>query len=240
MLDPWVGLAAVALNTSRVRIGTLLTPLPRRRPWKLARETVSVDRLSGGRLILGVGIGDPVQWEFGWFGEITDARVRARQLDEGLEILTGLWRGEPFSYQGEHYHLQEMTFLPTPSQSRIPIWVGGNWPNKPPMRRAARWDGAVPSGRDRPLTPDDWREIKAYIEQHRQNDAPVELVHGGPTSGTDRAAAAAVVAPYAEAGVTWWIEGVDPWRFGQDWEAQWSAHYSELMRERVRNGPPRG
>ncbi len=240
MLDPWVGLAAVALNTSRVRIGTLLTPLPRRRPWKLARETVSVDRLSGGRLILGVGIGDPVQWEFGWFGEITDARVRARQLDEGLEILTGLWRGEPFSYQGEHYHLQEMTFLPTPSQSRIPIWVGGNWPNKPPMRRAARWDGAVPSGRDRPLTPDDWREIKAYIEQHRQNDAPVELVHGGPTSGTDRAAAAAVGAPYAEAGVTWWIEGVDPWRFGQNWEAQWSAHYSELMRERVRNGPPRG
>ena len=133
MVDPCVGLAAVALSTSRIRIGTMLTPLPRRRPWKLARETVSLDRLSNGRLILGVGIGDPVQWDYGFFGEETDARVRAQHLDEGLDIVAGLWSGERFSYQGQHYQLQEMIFLPKPVQPRIPIWVGGNWPNKPPL-----------------------------------------------------------------------------------------------------------
>src|SRR5689334_9455775 len=108
IVDPWVGLAAVAMRTTRIRLGTMLTPLPRRRPWKLARETVALDRLSEGRLILGVGIGDPVQWEFGFFGEPTDAKQRASMLDEGLQVLTGLWSGALFSFSGEHYQLQEM------------------------------------------------------------------------------------------------------------------------------------
>ncbi len=151
--------------------------------------------------------------------------------------MTGLWSGQRFSYQGQHYHLQELIFLPRPIQLRISIWVGGNWPNKPPMRRAAHLDGAFPIGRDGPLTPDDWRAIKAYIQQHRRNDAPLELVHAGLTSGTDRAADATIVGPYTDPGVTWWIEGVEPWRFGQNWEEQWSSHYSERMRERIRSGP---
>jgi alkanesulfonate monooxygenase SsuD/methylene tetrahydromethanopterin reductase-like flavin-dependent oxidoreductase (luciferase family) len=140
--DPWVALTVIALHTSRMRIGTLITPLARRRPWKLARETAALDRVSQGRLILGVGLGDPAQWEYGFFGEETDAKIRAEKLDEALSILTGLWTGEPFGFQGKHFHLRPVQFLPRPlQQPRIPIWVGGFWPHKPPMRRAARWDG---------------------------------------------------------------------------------------------------
>ena len=146
--DTWVALGAVALSTERLRIGTMITPMARRRPWKLACETVSVDQLSNGRLTLGVGLGDPVQWDFGFFDEVTDPKIRGRRLDEGLDVLTGLWSGQPFSYQGEQYNVKEVTFRPTPVQSpRIPIWVGGWWPNKPPLRRAARgMESALPSG----------------------------------------------------------------------------------------------
>lgn len=240
IVDPWVGLTAVALSTSTIRLGTMLTPLPRRRPWKLARETASLDRLSGGRLTLGVGIGDPVQWEFGFFGEQTDAKIRARQLDEGLQILTGLWSGEMFGFSGEHYQLQEMKFRPQPiQQPRVPIWVGGWWPNKPPMRRAARWDGVIPGKLNGVLTPDDWRELTAYIAQYRTNDGPYDNVHTGATSGTDRAKDAETVASYAEAGVNWWIEDISPYRFGLGWEDQWTAETVQQMRERVRQGPPK-
>jgi alkanesulfonate monooxygenase SsuD/methylene tetrahydromethanopterin reductase-like flavin-dependent oxidoreductase (luciferase family) len=133
MIDPWVALAAIAMQTEKLRIGTTVTPLPRRRPWKLARETVSIDRLSNGRLILGVGIGaGELEWDH--LGEETDLRSRGQMLDEGLDILTGLWSGEPFSYSGKHYQIEHAQFLPTPvQQPRIPIWVGGLWGNKAGM-----------------------------------------------------------------------------------------------------------
>lgn len=224
IVDPWVGLAAAAIATTSIRLGTLVTPLPRRRPWKLARETVSIDQLSGGRLILGVGIGDPVQWDYGYFGEPTDAKLRGAMLDEGLAILTGLWSGEAFKFEGEHYRLQEMKFLPRPVQTpRIPIWVGGWWPNKPPMRRAARWDGAIPGRLSAPLTPDDWRDIQAYIQLHRTGSGPFDVVGGGATSGTDLARDADTVAQYAAAGLTWWIEDISPYRFGLRWEDPWTS-----------------
>ena len=239
MLDPWVGLAAVALRTQRLRLGPMITPLPRRRPWKLARETASLDRLSNGRLILGVGIGDPVQWDFGFFGEGADARTRAQQLDEGLEILTGLWSGDAFEYHGEHYQLQPVTFRPRPVQEpRIPIWVGGWWPNKPPMRRAARWDGVFPGKGDGGMTPEDWRDLLAYVQQHRPDQQPFDVVHSGRSSGVNQREDAALVATYAEVGVTWWLEEINPWRFGWSWEDAWSRDASALMRERVRQGPP--
>jgi probable F420-dependent oxidoreductase len=240
MADPWVALAAAAMVTERIRIGTMLTPLPRRRPWKLARETVSVDRLSGGRLTLGIGIGDPAQWEYGFFGEETDARARAQMLDEGLEVLTGLWSGAPFGFQGRRYRLEEMVFRPTPAQQpRIPIWVGGYWPRKPPFRRAARWDGVCPGRADnQPLTPEDWRAILAYIGEHRAAEAPFDAVHSG-VSGDDPARDAEQLAAYAAAGVTWWIEDVSPYRFGVGWEDQLTHEPMERMRERVRRGPPR-
>jgi alkanesulfonate monooxygenase SsuD/methylene tetrahydromethanopterin reductase-like flavin-dependent oxidoreductase (luciferase family) len=238
--DPWVSLTAVALRTTRLRLGTLVTPLARRRPWQVARQAATLDRLSGGRLILGVGLGDPVQWDFGFFGEEQDARIRARRLDEGLDVLTGLWSGEPFSYQGTHFRLQEMRFRPGPAQTpRVPIWVAGWWPNKPPLRRAARWDGVVPGKEGEPLTPDEVRQIRAYVAEHRSSEAPFDVVVSGATSGEDRAADALTVAPYREAGATWWIESIDPWRFGWGWEEPWAPEASEKMRERVRQGPPR-
>jgi alkanesulfonate monooxygenase SsuD/methylene tetrahydromethanopterin reductase-like flavin-dependent oxidoreductase (luciferase family) len=240
MADPWVALAAVAMSTQRMRIGTMITPLARRRPWKLARETVSVDHLSNGRLILGVGLGDPVQWDFCFFDEVTDPKTRARRLDEGLDIVTGLWSGEPFSYQGEQFNVKEVTFRPKPVQSpRIPIWVGGWWPNKPPLRRAARWDGVFPLKGDGGITPEEWHELLGYIQKHRTSTAPFDAVHSGSTPGDNPAQAAEVIKPYVDAGVTWWIEPVDPWRFGWSFEVPWAPEATVLMRERVQQGPPR-
>jgi alkanesulfonate monooxygenase SsuD/methylene tetrahydromethanopterin reductase-like flavin-dependent oxidoreductase (luciferase family) len=127
MVDPWIALAAMAMKTERIRLGTSVTPLPRRRPWKLARETVSLDHLSNGRLILSVGLGEPGDAEFGQFGEETDIKVRAAKLDVGLDVLAGLWRGKSFSYQGKYYQVQKTVFLPPPVQTpRIPVWVGGS------------------------------------------------------------------------------------------------------------------
>jgi len=221
----------------------MVTPLPRRRPWKLARETVSLDRLSNGRLILGVGLGDPVQWDFGFFGEETEAPIRAQRLDEGLAILAGLWSGEQFSFQGEQYTLPEVVFRPRPLQvPRIPIWVGGWWPHKPPMRRAARWDGVVPlkatgaelGGR---LSPQDVRDIVAYVRRFRTADAPFDVVIGGHTDGDGRSEDSRIVRSYLESGATWWIEDISPFSFGWTWGG--GAWPAEQMQGRIRRGPPR-
>ena len=229
--DPWVALAAVAMATERIRIGPMVTPVPRRRPWKLAREAVTLDHLSGGRLTLGVGLGDPSEEEFGWFGETgLDHKTRAAMLDEGLAILDGLWSGEPFAFEGEHYALHEMTFLPRPVQApRIPIWAGGWWPAKGPMRRAARWDGVHPGRLGGPLTPGDVRELLAYIGEHRERDGPFDVVVPGSTRGDAPGEATERVRAYAEAGATWWLEtcGVAGRLFPED-EIEWI----------VRGGPP--
>src|SRR5919112_1870291 len=171
--DPWVVMAAMAMRTERVRIGAVLTPPARRRPWKLARETVTLDHLSGGRLVLPVGLGALDDGGFSRVGEPTDKKVRARLLDESLDILTGLWGGEPFSYEGEHYKMGEMTFRPPPVQRpRIPIWVVGAWPSKRSVGRALRYDGilaaAVSGGAESPgVTPETIREIRAYATEKR-------------------------------------------------------------------------
>ncbi len=237
-LDAWVGLAGVATATTRMRIGTMLTPLPRRRPWKVARETTTLDRLSNGRLTLGVGIGSPEQWDYGFFHEETDAKLRARKLDEALDILTGLWRGKPFRYSGEQYQLEEVTFKPTPIQTpRIPIWVGGFYPNKPPLRRAAKWDGCYLI-KEGVMEPDDFRQALAYIRQHRTTDAPFDVA-GGAVLPDDPGAARARVQAYADAGLTWWMEPVDPWSMGAPWEAPWQPDYTRKMLDRIDRGPIR-
>jgi alkanesulfonate monooxygenase SsuD/methylene tetrahydromethanopterin reductase-like flavin-dependent oxidoreductase (luciferase family) len=241
MSDPWVALAAIAMSTERIRVGTMVTPLARRRPWKVARETISLDHLSGGRLVLGVGLGDPAKEEFEWLGEESDARVRAAKLDEGLDVLTGLWTGEKFSYEGQHYQVKETVFLPPPVQSpRVPIWVGGVWPNKAPFRRAARWDGVVPLKWDAPLTPDELRDVVAYVHSHRAEETPLDVVFIGSTPGEDHAQGAAIVAGYADAGVTWWVEDVAMWRFRpyEPWKEPYIWPVEEIE-ERIRQGPPR-
>ena len=152
--DPWVTLGAIAATTKRIRIGTMITPPSRRRPWKLAAETATVDRLSGGRLILGVGLGAP-DTGFEKFGEETNRRTRAELMDEALDIVTGLWQGQPFEYQGAHHHVQAgdlpLTCPPPVQQPRIPIWVGGE--SGPALRRAARWDGWIIGGVDEQCQP---------------------------------------------------------------------------------------
>lgn len=229
--DPWVVMAAMAMCTERVRIGAILTPPARRRPWKLARETVALDHLSGGRLVLPVGLGAPDDGGFAKVGEPTDRRVRARLLDESLEILTGLWGGEPFSYQGEHYRLEEMTFRPPPVQRpRIPIWVVGAWPSKKSIGRALRYDGVLVatvggSPESSGVTPGTIREIKEYVGERREG--AFEIVWEGQTPGEDPGRAASIVRPFAEAGATWWIEA--PWM---------PPNATEDLRRRIEQGPP--
>jgi alkanesulfonate monooxygenase SsuD/methylene tetrahydromethanopterin reductase-like flavin-dependent oxidoreductase (luciferase family) len=224
--DPWVVMAAMAMRTERVRIGAMLTPPARRRPWKLARETMTLDRLSGGRLVLPVGLGALDDGGFSKVGEPTERKVRAQLLDESLEILTGLWSGEPFRYEGEHYRFEEMTFLPPPVQSpRIPIWVVGAWPSKKSINRALRYDGVLAYTTRGEVTPEDIREIKRYVEENREGGGPFDIVWEGETPGDDADRAASIVGPFAEAGVTWWIES--PWSLSL-----------EPLRARIRQGPP--
>ncbi len=227
VVDPWIALAAIAATTERIRIGTMVTPLPRRRPWKVARETASLDHLSGGRLILGVGIGSPPE-EFARFGDEPDPRIRAEMLDEGLDVLTGLWRGEPFSFQGQHYSVDNAQLLPRPlQQPRIPIWVGGIWPRKPPFRRAARWDGIFPRGRQGNLTLDEIREVVSFVQSQRPAEKPFDLMTGGDLPSDNPAQARTILAEYASAGVTWWMEGVGEWLGDVD-----------AMAAFIRRGPP--
>jgi alkanesulfonate monooxygenase SsuD/methylene tetrahydromethanopterin reductase-like flavin-dependent oxidoreductase (luciferase family) len=238
VVDPWVAYSAIALSTSRIRFGPLVTPLPRRRPWKLARETVSLDHLSGGRLILGVGIGGGPD-EFEAFGEPAGLKELGERLDEALDVLTGLWSGETFHYAGRYYQVKEAHFLPCPLQTpRIPIWAGGFWPNRAPFRRAARWDGVFPLSIDQEsfLTPEQVKDIVDTIYRFRTSQEPFDVAHSGFTSGTHSNQAVERTALYAAAGVTWWLENVNPWRFGWQMEGPWPV---EAMRERILQGPPR-
>jgi len=211
--DPWVALAAIALNTQHIRLRTEVTALPRRRPWKLARETVTLDHLSNGRLILGVGLGDPsIDTSFTHFGEVTDVKQRAQMADEALEVLVGLWSGQPFTFDGKYFNIKEITCLPRPVQSpRIPIWVGGAYPNKGPLRRAARYDGACfYKTNNEDLTPADVRAIITFVENHRPTSAPIDIALGGRQRSEDWEQEKALIKSLAEAGMTWWIEYLAP------------------------------
>jgi alkanesulfonate monooxygenase SsuD/methylene tetrahydromethanopterin reductase-like flavin-dependent oxidoreductase (luciferase family) len=232
--DPWVALAAIALRTERVRIGTSVTPLSRRRPWKLAREAMTLDHLSNGRLILGVGVGDVGDPGFAHVGEVSDTKQRAAMLDEALHVLVGLWSGKPFSYDGAHYHVRDLTLLPPPVQTpRIPIWVGGNWPLKGPTRRAARWDGFMggkvhAEGEYGQLTPEDVRQLKADIAGYRTAAELFDIVLGGAERDSDWELERTRIRALAEAGATWWSEYVPP-----------SIGGLEAMRARISSGPLR-
>jgi alkanesulfonate monooxygenase SsuD/methylene tetrahydromethanopterin reductase-like flavin-dependent oxidoreductase (luciferase family) len=235
--DPWILLTAAALATRRIRLGTAITPVARRRPSKLAREVTTLDRLTGGRMILGAGLGEPVDDEYGSFGGTTDRKVLAERLDESLHALDLLWSGERVTYQGHQVTIDDVTFLPTPVQRpRVPVWVGGFWPNRAPMRRAARWDGAIPvmAGMETGRVPDvsEVRDLVRFLRGCRAEnglaDRPFDIVIGGMSpagpAGRDRAG------PLADLGVTWWDEGM-PW--DDDLER------TEPVLRRIEQGPPR-
>jgi alkanesulfonate monooxygenase SsuD/methylene tetrahydromethanopterin reductase-like flavin-dependent oxidoreductase (luciferase family) len=236
--DPWILLTAAALATRRIRLGTAITPVARRRPPKLAREVTTLDRLTGGRMVLGAGLGAPVDDEYGSFGDTTDARVLAERLDEGLHALDLLWSGEPVTYRGNQVTIDDVVFRPTPVQRpRVPVWVGGFWPNKAPMRRAARWDGAIPcmAGFEAARPPDvsEVRELVIFLRGCRAEnglaDRPFDVVIGGmspagPAAGHD------LIGPLADLGITWWDERM-PW--GDALERT-----GPILR-RIEQGPPR-
>jgi alkanesulfonate monooxygenase SsuD/methylene tetrahydromethanopterin reductase-like flavin-dependent oxidoreductase (luciferase family) len=249
IVDPWIALGALALLTERLRLGTIVTPLPRRHPIKLARESLTLDHLSRGRVTLGVGIGDGAgEWEH--LGGEPDPRTRAAMLDEGLGLLAALWSGEPVQHHGRFYRYAGETpgaperptaapFLPRPIQRpRIPIWVAGVWPRRAGFRRAARWDGAVPrvqSGAfSRAPTAAELSEIVTFLRAERDDGQPFDICTSGRTSGSDRAADTRLVGAHVDAGATWWLEDISPWAFGWRWAGPWPF---EAMRERVRRGP---
>jgi alkanesulfonate monooxygenase SsuD/methylene tetrahydromethanopterin reductase-like flavin-dependent oxidoreductase (luciferase family) len=235
MYDPWILLAAIAMRTERVTIGAIVFAPSRRRPWKLAREAVSLDVLSNGRLVLPVGLGTTDDLGLGNVGEPTSARERADRLDETLAILDGLQTGEPFAFEGEHYRFGPMTFRPMPVQRpRIPVWVVGAWPHERSMRRAARLDGIVVQalGADgKPATgPEVLPDVVAWLRRERPpelRDRPFEVVVDGVTPADDPARAASIARAHEDAGATWWIE------------ADWAAMTVEALRARIAAGPPR-
>ena len=217
--DPWVTLAAVAARTSSLVLGTNVTPVPRRRPHVLAHQVATLDVLSGGRVVFAAGIGG-VASEFTSFGEEGDSRARAEMLDEGLEVLRGLWSGERVEHRGRHYTVDGIALAPRPVQERLPIWVGGN--SKPALRRAARYDGWAadttnPQGMT--LSPDDVARSVEVIRSLRTDEEPFDVAVMGHADQADPGA-------YATAGATWWLENAHDMRGDLD-----------EMRALVRGGP---
>lgn len=238
-VDAWVSLTAAAMRTSRIRLGTMLTPLPKRKPWEVASQAATLDNLSAGRVILSVGLGAPDP-RFFIFEDDPGRRVRAEMLDEALEMLTLLWREEPFTFSGKYYRARpaETLIPPAPLQRpRIPIWVVGLWPAPKSMRRAARWDGWLPNFRSEDgatgrSTVAQFAEAMDWLRAERARrglsmDSYDAVVEGTTPPGE---AGAAEVEKWAAAGATWWLE------------ANWSldgADAVEWSRQRLRAGPPR-
>ncbi len=234
--DPLIALAAAAMVTRHIRLGSMVIPMPLRKPWKVASEALALDRLSDGRFILGLGAG--AVW-MGWQAfpaEITDARQRSEMLDESIDILTLMFQGKGFDYPGKHFlvkltALDEMHYPPRPiQQPRIPIWVPGLWPRQKSMRRALKADGVLvekvsPEGKTEAVTPEDVREIRALAHAQRVADANYDIVVSGQTGSLEPGERKEKIATWEEAGATWWVEAM--WGFS---EAQ--------AEERIRQGPP--
>jgi alkanesulfonate monooxygenase SsuD/methylene tetrahydromethanopterin reductase-like flavin-dependent oxidoreductase (luciferase family) len=236
-VDAWVALTAMAMQTNKIALGPLITPLPRRDIAKLARETVSVDRLSGGRLIMGIGLGWEAIPEWSAFGHEEDAKVRGAMLDEALEVLDALWSGKPVNHVGPYYKAVCEGFAPPLQQPRIPIWIGGQWPGTKPVRRAAKWDGVFPIPKASEggtlsdgdtvgitLSHDDIVDIKSLLRAAGNTRQDFDIATGGSTADPDDTSQVEAV---ASAGATWWIE-----------VAQAFSHSLEQVKDRIRQGPP--
>jgi alkanesulfonate monooxygenase SsuD/methylene tetrahydromethanopterin reductase-like flavin-dependent oxidoreductase (luciferase family) len=229
--DPWILLTAVAVSTTKIRLGALVTPIARRRPWKLAKETVTLDHLSEGRLIFGAGLGTH-DVEFSHFGEESDPKRRGCLLDEGLTVLDGLWRGDEFEFKGEYFSVSKSRLLPSTLQKpRIPVWIAGVWPNKRPLIRSSNWDGYFPMKKTREerfLLPDEIAQAQRTLRERRPASIPFDIIASGYTDKDSISANIRFVSECGDAGATWWLEALDPWRFsGKD------------ALNRILQGPPR-
>ena len=233
-VDAWVLLAAMATCTARVRLGTLLTPLPWRRPWKVASQVVTLDQLSGGRAILTVGLG-ALATDLPLTGEVTELRARAERLDEGIDLIRGLWDGQ-MSYHGRHYDYEcprdDLVQVGRPVQQRIPIWVVAAWARPKSLRRVLRCDGVVPQYQvgDREGDPDDARALRAWLTD-RGASPDLDMVAEGETPADDPSAAEEQVGPWSDAGCTWWLE--------TRWEMPHNSPERMLeVQRRLAAGPP--
>lgn len=232
--DPWMTLAGIAARTDSIRLASWVTPVARRQPWQLARDLATLDRLSDGRVILGTGLGS--EPDYTPFGRSYNTTKVSERYDEALEVIAGLWRGKPFSYDGEHFTLEDVVMLPTPAQEpRIPIVTGGFWPNKAPFRRGARWDGIAPlspvirgvadnatQGDEVTASPED--ELRAMVEYYLvvadepgEIILPVDFPHAPPN----------VLDLYESMGVTWGLTTT--------WD---QSHNYNLTMDRIQEGPP--
>ena len=240
-IDAWVMLGAAAMTTERIRLGTMLTPLPRRKPWDVAGQVSTVDNLSNGRVILSVGLGVTGEDRFWLFEQDPGRKVRAELMDESLEMLPFLWRDQPFEYSGKHYTARRIPELMPPAppppvqQPRVPTWVVGGWPRPKSMRRAALQDGWLPAYvGDGEVTPEVVAQGVEWIREEREK-------HGLTMDGYDVAAegmthaedpnAAATVRPWADAGATWWIDA--------DWSSMDPVAVRQAAERRLKAGPPR-
>jgi Luciferase-like monooxygenase len=245
-IDAWGLLSAMAVRTDRVRLGTLLTPLPWRRPWKVASQVATLDQLSGGRAIVTFGVG-ALTPDLPLVGEVEDLRRRAAMLDEGIDLIRALWDGKT-AYDGEIYRFafDEPDQLPVarPVQDRVPIWVVGVWPRLKSMRRVLRCDGVVPQfegvegvegvedveDEEHAGSPDQIREMRRWLFENGARP-DIDVIAEGETSTDDPAAARSTVEPWAEAGCTWWLES--------RWEMPHHApERFDEVRERLSAGPP--
>lgn len=235
--DPMIGLAAAAMTTRRIRLGPMIIPAPLRVPWKIASESLALDRLSEGRLTLGLGAG--AVW-MGWssFPDArTDAQARAEMLDETIDILTLLYQCKQFDYDGKHFRLKltlmdEMHYPPRPvQQPRVPLWVPGIWPRRKSMQRVLMCDGVLTEkknqeGMGEEVTAVDIQEIKAYVDANRTLTTPFDIVSIGRTAGLDTAQVQDQLLPRLDAGLTWWVEDM-------------IGEAEEQVAGRIRQGPPR-
>lgn len=213
--DPMISLAAAAMTTERIRLGTMVIPVPLRKPWKIASEALALDRLSGGRLILGLGTG--ATW-MGWQGfpdEIVAQKARGEMLDECLDILTLLFQGKPFDYDGRHYRLKlslvdEQFYPPRPlQQPRIPLWIPAAWPRQKSLQRALKCDGVfVEKANQEAVTPADIRGVKSYVDDNRPFSKPFEIIATGSTAELEPGQRQEHLQKLEDAGASWWIEGL--------------------------------
>lgn len=235
--DPMIALAAAAMTTSRIQLGTMVIPAPLRSPWKIASESIALDQLSNGRLILGLGTG--AVW-MGWQGfpdEVTNAKTRAEMLDETIDILSRMYQREQFDYDGKHYHvkltlLDQQYYPPKPiQQPRIPLWTPLIWRHEKSKERILKCDGLLVEkwsvdGKPKEVTPQDIREIKAYVEANRTLTTPFDIVLGSGAAEVGSAQHIDKILSFQEAGVTWWIEEL--------WDVT-----QERVIEHIRQGPPK-
>jgi len=229
--DAWTTLAAIAVRTHRMRIGPMITPLARRRPWTLARQISAVDHLSGGRLVVGVGLGDDGWQEFSSFGDAAEPRKRGLLLDESLEILQGLLSGGPVSHHGASHRVSTGPFLPVPLQRPVPLWAACWWPNRKPLARAARLQGCFPvfSGEGRPGPPaaEDLALLRGELSRHGAPDHH-DLVVRCATHRMRAEERARAMAVLAGSGVTWMLEAFAPGQRAAEVEAVVQAGPPEM------------